>query len=65
MTITDTPSTGCYRIRRGMASNGVTIYVAEYITHNGEVRYMYHAAIIDPVRALIDKLTGRTGLMYR
>lgn len=50
--------TGCYRITRGIAANGVTVYTAEYITHNGEVRYLTHAAIIDPVRALVDQLTG-------
>ena len=55
--------TACYRIRRAIASNGVTIYIAEYITHSGEVRYMDHAAIIDPMAALINKLTGRTGPM--
>jgi len=49
---------GCYRIRRGVAANGVHVYTAEYITHNGEVRYLTHAAIIDPVAALINKLTG-------
>ena len=53
------PTTACYRITRGLAANGVTIYTAEYITHNGEVRYLAHSAIIDPVRALVDKLTGR------
>ena len=56
---------GCYTITRGLATNGVTIYTAEYITHNGEVRYLMHSTIIDPVRALINKLTGRTGPMYR
>ncbi len=50
---------GCYRITRGMATNGVTVWTAEYITHSGEVRYMMHAAIIDPVRALINQLTGK------
>lgn len=50
----------CYRISRGINSQGVTIYTAEYITHNGEVRYLDHAAIIDPVAALVNKLTGRT-----
>lgn len=50
----------CYRITRGLAANGVTVYTAEYITHNGEVRYLAHSAIIDPVRALVDKLTGAT-----
>ena len=49
----------CYRITRGINSQGVTIYTAEYITHNGEVRYLTHAAIIDPVATLINKLTGR------
>ena len=53
------PTTGCYRITRGMASNGVTVWTAEYITHSGEVRYLMHAAIIDPVRALVDKLTAK------
>jgi hypothetical protein len=51
--------TGCYRITRGMATNGVTVWTAEYITHSGEVRYLTHSAIIDPVRALVDKLTAK------
>ena len=52
--------TACYRISRGFAANGVTMYTAEYITHSGEVRYMMHAAIIDPCAKLIAALTGRT-----
>jgi hypothetical protein len=63
--MTNQPTTGCYQLRRSMASNGMTIYIAEYITHSGEVRYMMHAAVIDPVRKLIDQLTGRIGPMYR
>jgi hypothetical protein len=53
--------TACYRISRGIAANGVAVFTAEYITHAGEVRYLMHAAIIDPVAALIKKLTGRKG----
>jgi hypothetical protein len=63
--MTPETTTACYRIRRGFASNGMTIYTAEYITHTGEVRYMMHAAVIDPCVKLINRLTGRTGLMYR
>ena len=58
---TTQPTTACYRISRGFASNGVTIYTAEYITHAGEVRYMMHAAVIDPCAKLINALTGHKG----
>lgn len=59
------PTTACYRIARGFASNGVTIYTAEYITHDGEVRYMMHSAVIDPCLELVNRLTGRNTLMTR
>jgi|APCry1669188910_1035180.scaffolds.fasta_scaffold05071_8 hypothetical protein len=54
-----------YRITRGITSNGIAIYTAEYITHNGEVRYLMHAAIIDPCAKLVNALTGRNTLMTR
>lgn len=56
---------GCYRITRSIDSAGGAVWTADYITHNGEVRYMMHSAIIDPVRKLVDRMTGRVGPMYR
>jgi hypothetical protein len=49
--------TGCYRLTRGISSQGIAIFTAEYITHAGEVRYMMHSAVIDPCVKLINKLT--------
>lgn len=43
----------------------MTIWIAEYIGSDGQARYMMHAAVPDPVVKLINKLTGREGLMYR
>lgn len=52
---------GTYRIRRSITSNGIALWIAEYITHSGEVRYLDHAAVPDPIIALVNKLTGRKG----
>lgn len=49
---------GTYQIRRAWAG-GMTIWIAEYITHDGEVRYLQHSAVADPIAKLIKKLTGR------
>ena len=62
---TTQPTTGCYQIRHSINSQGIRIYTAEYITHAGEVRYMMHAAVIDPCVKLINALTGRNTLMHR
>ena len=53
-----------YQIRRANAG-GVNIWIAEYIGSDGQARYMMHAAVPDPIVKLINKLTGREGLMYR
>ncbi len=50
---------GTYRIRRAISTNGIALWFAEYITHSGEVRYLSHAAVPDPIHALIQKLTGK------
>lgn len=54
-----------YRIRRAVTSNGIALWIAEYITHNLEVRYLAHAAVPDPICALVAKLTGRDTLLTR
>ena len=48
---------GQYIMRRAWGG-GLTIYIAEYVTHDGEVRYLAHSAVIDPIRKLIDTITG-------
>ena len=50
---------GTYQIRRAINTQGVALWFAEYITHSGEVRYLAHAAVPDPIHALIQKLTGK------
>jgi hypothetical protein len=58
-----TPAT--YRVRRSMNSQGVALWIAEYITHSLEVRYLAHAAVADPICKLVAKLSGRDTLMTR
>lgn len=53
-----------YQIRRAFAG-GMTIWIAEYIGYDGQVRYLDRAAVPDPIVKLVDKLTGRDTLMTR
>jgi hypothetical protein len=54
-----------YRVRRGISACGVHLWIAEYITHNLEVRYLAHAAVPDPICKLVAKLSGRDTLLTR
>jgi hypothetical protein len=58
-----TPAT--YRVRRSSSTNGIALWIAEYITHNLEVRYLAHAALPDPICKLVAKLSGRDTLLTR
>lgn len=47
-----------YRISMLRNVQNVTIWMAEYIGYDGKPRYLTHAAVPDPVYALVKKLKG-------
>lgn len=56
---------GTYRTRRAITTTGIALWIAEYITAEGQVIELARSAVADYPCKLIARLTGRDTLMTR
>ena len=54
-----------YRVRRAITSDNIALWIAESVDENGQITELLRSAVAWPVTELINKLTGRVGLLHR